>query len=830
MYTYLRRKSRESFVTVSTQTQTRRITQRKKKHNLNIIEKKRGFIRFCGLLERIQEKKMTISNRTSTMTEQFPVTPSPVKTIYSSMSPSPSPMTDSLERDTLKMKRDSKMMSLEDRLAELDRLVELEKGIGDDEAIDQLLNFSHRENKSPKGKYNPGLLSENNENTGKEEYNINRMSKGNSAESNGIGEFDISWSTERDSGIVGRGNYLESSSSALNSSLSKSFTTPQGFNFQLDKRNPEDRKRGNFQQITQAKMSECTFQPQINPLPQSYSRNKVSRGTNLSFYERSVQWKEQLRREADEKAYEKKLEEERACTFKPSVNPLATNSSLFSSMLNAIDGDENTHRAGQMNGFHSNLPEDPENSGIHERLYASAQARMVRKEEERQQILEDRLQQECTFEPRLVAKRTSPVQSRYMRPEYLKKYNRRTEDDVRNVRDEKCTFQPRINSSSKRLSGSSKLYLQENAFERLSRPKSRPQSASTSRQRELFYLEDLENSLLDTLDNDLFGDGKEDVGHNKEISGTHRDRRLSRNSSSTSLGYSDRPSSVMDNRQRQSTDMRPKSVGHAHGRRPQSALSHRRSGQRNSQHETGRNSVEGELSPSFQKFLDRQQSREQRKQERMSFIKDSTAPPHNPRINRKSEKIVKRKNGNFFDRLKVEVERRTKKQDAFASPQGESRMLYNEEKECTFEPKINRISKKLPGRSVHQMSAGELERRKRKAEMKKKMLESRELEGFEFKPRLNRKPGAKSFLRVQTDPESYMNRIRHMSERQEERIKTAMMEREQRELEKCTFQPKIHEAPEFVKRIARSMANLREVESQMNESSMTGAQQRPDWR
>lgn len=765
---------------------------------------------------------MTVSN----ITEQFPTTPSPAKTIHWSMSPSI--LANSLERDT------SKMMSLEEKLAELDRLVQMEKGIGEDDAIDQLLNFSQRESKYN----NPGLLEEN-ENTGYDEHYLSRISRQNSAESYGFEELsnDHTWITEKDSGVTGRGRYLDINSNALNSSLSKSFTTPQSFNFQLDKRNPEDRKRGNFQQIAQAKMSECTFQPQVNPLPQSYSRNKVSRGANLSFYERSVQWKEQLRREADEKALEKKMEEERACTFKPSVNPLASNSSLFNSSLNAIDRDENVYGSGQqandIEGFHhSNLSEGPENSGIHERLYAGAQSRMIRKEEERQQILEDRFQQECTFEPRLVAKRTSPVQSRYMRPEYMKKFNRRKEaldDNAEAERDEKCTFKPRINTSSKLLSGTSKLYLQENAFERLSRPKNKLQNSSTSQQRELFSLEDLENSLLDTLDNDLFGDGKGNIDHNVETSNTHRERRLSRNSSSGSLEFPDRPSSAMDNR-RQSTDKRPKSVGNTSDRRPQSALSHRSSGHRNSQRDSGRNSVQGELSPSFQKFLDRQQNREQRKQERMSFIKGSTAPPHNPRINRKSEQIVKRKNGNFFDRLKVEVERRAKKQDAYTSPQGESRMLYNEEKECTFEPKINRSSKKMPSRSVHQMSTGELERRKRKAEMKRKMLESRELEGFEFKPRLNRKPGVRSFLRVQSDPESYMNRIRDMSEKQEEKVKTAMMEREQRELEKCTFQPKIHEAPEFVKRIARSMANLREVESQMNESSMTGAQQRPDWR
>lgn len=228
---------------------------------------------------------------------------------------------------------------------------------------------------------------------------------------------------------------------------------------------------------------------------------------------------------------------------------------------------------------------------------------------------------------------------------------------------------------------------------------------------------------------------------------------------------------------------------------------------------------------SFQSFLERQRAREESKKEKIQFIKSATEHPHRPQINRKSDVMVKSKNATFMDRLKVEVERRTKKQENLKrAPQN---MLTHEERECTFEPKINRSSKQMPSRPVEQMSQGDMERIKKKQEFVKRLLEEKELQQATFKPKTNKNDNATSFLRV-SDPESYMARVRELAERQEFRKRQVQMQREEMEMRDCTFAPKTHDAPEFVKRIARSMANLKELES-VNGSAISSPQ-RPDWR
>ena len=59
----------------------------------------------------------------------------------------------------------------------------------------------------------------------------------------------------------------------------------------------------------------------------------------------------------------------------------------------------------------------------------------------------------------------------------------------------------------------------------------------------------------------------------------------------------------------------------------------------------------------------------------------------------------------------------------------------------------------------------------------------------------------------------------------EKRTRLAQLETSRAELQECTFKPTVHDAPMFVKRIARSMALTKAVHPPPSEES-----KKPEWR
>ncbi len=78
-------------------------------------------------------------------------------------------------------------------------------------------------------------------------------------------------------------------------------------------------------------------------------------------------------------------------------------------------------------------------------------------------------------------------------------------------------------------------------------------------------------------------------------------------------------------------------------------------------------------------------------------------------------------------------------------------------------------------------------------------------------------------LRILADPDSYVVRLNQEAAALAERARRAAAEAEAAELSECTFTPAVHSAPEYVSRIAQSMALARSVKPQP-------APARPDWR
>lgn len=91
-----------------------------------------------------------------------------------------------------------------------------------------------------------------------------------------------------------------------------------------------------------------------------------------------------------------------------------------------------------------------------------------------------------------------------------------------------------------------------------------------------------------------------------------------------------------------------------------------------------------------------------------------------------------------------------------------------------------------------------------------------------FSPFFSRQ--AEGRLRVREDPSSYLQRLQRESEMMENKMKERLLQNEAQELAECTFRPEVHDAPTYVKRIAKSMALTRAIQPPSSETS------KPEWK
>jgi hypothetical protein len=84
---------------------------------------------------------------------------------------------------------------------------------------------------------------------------------------------------------------------------------------------------------------------------------------------------------------------------------------------------------------------------------------------------------------------------------------------------------------------------------------------------------------------------------------------------------------------------------------------------------------------------------------------------------------------------------------------------------------------------------------------------------------------AEGRLKVLSEPESYVARLVAEAASAAEKARRAASTAEESELAECTFTPQVHDAPEYIKRIARHMAMARGVKAQK-----PAASGKPDWK
>jgi hypothetical protein len=198
----------------------------------------------------------------------------------------------------------------------------------------------------------------------------------------------------------------------------------------------------------------------------------------------------------------------------------------------------------------------------------------------------------------------------------------------------------------------------------------------------------------------------------------------------------------------------------------------------------------------------------QRKEEKLRHLEGELAKqaPHQPMLCRTSQAMAEAmRSGSFLERVSAEVAR--KEHEAMRMKARLAR-----DPECTFAPAINPASKALKGRSAVELSRGDQLRRETAHRLMRLRTEAEQLEGVTFAPAINdRSRAVEGRLRVLSEPHTYVQRLSAEAAAAAEKARQAAAEASSAALDECTFKPEVHAAPEYVTRIARSMALARAV-------------------
>lgn len=227
----------------------------------------------------------------------------------------------------------------------------------------------------------------------------------------------------------------------------------------------------------------------------------------------------------------------------------------------------------------------------------------------------------------------------------------------------------------------------------------------------------------------------------------------------------------------------------------------------------------------FDEFIRRQQKLIKEKEQGTKLLEEATTPRFVPKFCEKSMKLAP--SADFQKRLERDLQKRQ------TVEVGQSKAAMEASKEETFVPKINARSEKRQSRTVYQMSKGDQYRKEANIRLTKLQQEQQELEEITFKPQIfttnyqktnqginHKKPS------LAADPATYLNRHRDMQMEKENMRVQEKKRREEEEVKECSFTPHTIDCPEYVRRIAKSMAIVRAAKS----TAQSQASDKPEWR
>lgn len=147
-----------------------------------------------------------------------------------------------------------------------------------------------------------------------------------------------------------------------------------------------------------------------------------------------------------------------------------------------------------------------------------------------------------------------------------------------------------------------------------------------------------------------------------------------------------------------------------------------------------------------------------------------------------------------------------------------------QDKECTFKPKITAYAAKLAPRGTHMLAYTDNQNREhRLATLRKEKQSKEEKDAAEnFKPHVNDYNGVGSRLKVLIDSDFtfYANKVKEHRDNEIAKCRNHVKSSREAEEAELTFKPKIHPAPEFVRRMAESFRTVRAVKEKENHARM----------
>jgi len=152
-----------------------------------------------------------------------------------------------------------------------------------------------------------------------------------------------------------------------------------------------------------------------------------------------------------------------------------------------------------------------------------------------------------------------------------------------------------------------------------------------------------------------------------------------------------------------------------------------------------------------------------------------------------------------------------------------------EDPECTFRPKITKAARERQARSPSQLGPADMERREKRRAKASEEQKKREIEQMQD-PKIKKYNGVSGRLRIREDVDTLMERIEKA--RTAERKRCEQDVQRQRELEdsQCPFRPQVKSAPAFVQRMAATRRAARAaVLEKENGPAQQQQQQRPEW-
>ena len=189
----------------------------------------------------------------------------------------------------------------------------------------------------------------------------------------------------------------------------------------------------------------------------------------------------------------------------------------------------------------------------------------------------------------------------------------------------------------------------------------------------------------------------------------------------------------------------------------------------------------------------------------------------------------------FLDRMERYLLR---KQDNTHRQQIEA---LSQDKDFTYTPKLNKKSENLKGRSVYELSFGDLIKKESTQRILKLRVEQEQLSQLTFQPELTelgKSAKISSGLKLNQNPSFHLELQKTKKEQLMKQRLIEHQKRQEQEIEGCTFQPKTIDCPDYIKRIAQSMNMIKTAKNQsiMNMSLRSSNGKiinnvvKPDWK